>query len=400
MNVGIITAHLSFEERGGSNYSIHRLATELEDRDHTVTVYTLNYEHENHIPVSHSYRIKDNVIENNTLVGGTAELLRQLSTCIQPHDVFHVYIPGIIPLVGLYKWRSDDETPVVATLNGYTTFCTNTAKMEDDCWEQCTLTKKFTHARERGVERLKRAPRMAFNDIAGVRLMNQIDEFFCLSPAVKEIHQGVGIESDRLRVIPNMIDPTFQTATSTDSDETRILYVGRLEDIKGISILLDAVSQLSTTAYRLDIVGDNLLDYGPDLETYRQQSRDYRIDDQVVFHGWVEYQKLSEYYAAADVFVHPGLWPEPFGRTILEAMQHDLPVVCSDVGGPPWISGSAGRSYPRNDSNALAGILDELIEDPIQRRELRRNINDELSRFSTDRVMSEVEERYQSHIKQ
>jgi glycosyltransferase involved in cell wall biosynthesis len=397
LKVGIITAHLSFEERGGSNYSIHRLAAELTERGHRVTVYTINYEHDNHIPVSCPYQVEDNIIDNDTLVGGTAELLNQLSTCIRPHDIFHVYIPGIIPLVGLYRWRTDDETPIVATLNGYTTFCTNTAAMEDGCWNNCTLAKKFSHARERGVERLTKLPRMAFNDIAGPRLMNQLDEYFCLSPAVKDIHEGVGIDSGLLNVIPNMIDPTFQSTTPIETGEVRILYAGRLEDIKGISILLEAVSQMCATDYRVDIVGDNLLEYGPTLESYREQTHASGIDDHVVFHGWVEYQKLSEHYAAADLFVHPGLWPEPFGRTILEAMQHELPVICSDVGGPPWISGSAGRSYPRNDASALAAVLDELVGDAAQRQQLSENTDHEIDRFSTERVMDEIEQRYRSH---
>jgi len=107
---------------------------------------------------------------------------------------------------------------------------------------------------------------------------------------------------------------------------------------------------------------------------------------------------LSDYYAAADLFVHPGLWPEPFGRTIIEAMQHELPVIYSDVGGPPWISGSAGQSYPRNDAGALAEILDELVTNATQRQQLCEKIPKELERFSTERVMDEIERRYHAHI--
>jgi len=398
MNIGIITAHLSFDERGGSNYSIHRLASELRQRGHAVTVYTINYEHDNHVPISHLYRIEDKIIQTDSAIGGSIELLDQLATCIEPHDLFHVYIPGIIPLVGLYRRRSNDNTPIFATLNGYTTFCTNTAAMEEGCWSNCTLSKKFRHARERGTERVAELPRMMFNDIAGPRLMNEIDEFFCLSPAVKKIHQGIGIQSDSLTVIPNMVDPTFQTVSNIETDDVRILYVGRLEDIKGVSVLLDAVEKMSTSGYHVDIVGDNLLEYGPDLETYRQRVESSDLADRVSFHGWVDYHGLSDYYARADVFVHPGLWPEPFGRTIIEAMQHNLPIVCSDIGGPPWISGSAGVSYPRTDENALAEILDKLVEDESYREDLSSSIPMELTRFAPDRVMDDIISRYNTQL--
>jgi glycosyltransferase involved in cell wall biosynthesis len=398
LDVGIMTAHLSFDRRGGSNHSIHHLADELETRGHDATVYTLNFEHNNNVPRDIPYRVVEELVGSGSLVSGAFELLDRLPECVGPHDVFHVYIPGIIPLVGLHRWLTDQETPIVATLNGYTTFCTNTAVMADGCWNDCTLVNKFTHARGGGVDRLARLHRMAFNDLAGPRLMNQLDEYFCLSPAVRDIHRGVGIEDERLRVVPNMYDPSFEISPPVDTPEPRILYVGRLEDMKGISVLLDAAARMSAERFQLDIVGDNLLDYGPDIGSYRHRVRALEIDDRVSFHGWVDHAELGEHYATADVFVHPGLWPEPFGRTLLEAMQHGLPIVCSDVGGPPWICGDAGVSYPRTDADALARTLDDLVTHPNRRAELAQETDRELERFAPDHVMDEILGSYRSVI--
>jgi glycosyltransferase involved in cell wall biosynthesis len=46
----------------------------------------------------------------------------------------------------------------------------------------------------------------------------------------------------------------------------------------------------------------------------------------------MEKGEIGRYYDMADVFVHPALWPEPFPRTILEALSHRVPMVVSDSG--------------------------------------------------------------------
>lgn len=58
------------------------------------------------------------------------------------------------------------------------------------------------------------------------------------------------------------------------------------------------------------------------------------MSGQVALLGYVDHEQIKTLYAEADLFVHPGIWPEPFGRTILEAMQMGLAVVATNVGGP------------------------------------------------------------------
>jgi glycosyltransferase involved in cell wall biosynthesis len=112
--------------------------------------------------------------------------------------------------------------------------------------------------------------------------------------------------------------------------------------MKCVSVLLDGAPRMSAERYHLDIVGDKLLESGPDIGGYHRRIQELEIQDCVSFHGLFDHAELGEHYATVDVFVHPDLWPEPVGRTVLEAMQHGLPIVCSDVGGPPWICGDAG----------------------------------------------------------
>lgn len=399
MKIGMVTAHMSFDEHGGANYSRHRVAQELAEQGHEVTVYTLNWSDENHIPVAHDYELVETRVDSYTIFDGVVKFLRKIGRYFKENDAIHVYVPGIIPFFGLYRKVTGDSTPVVATLNGYTPFCTNTSIMADGCWEDCTLSKKMAHSElpPKGDFTHGSTARFAFNDMATVPLMNQLDKFLCLSPAVADIYEDVGVNSELLEVVPNMTDTTFKTVARADgggTSDVRILYVGRVDAMKRVGNLLNAVNLMDTDGYHVDIVGDNCLDYGQSLDEYREDAERLGIDDRVTFHGWVDYTELSEYYARGDLFVHPAEWPEPFGRTIIEAMQHGVPIVCSDVGAPPWVSGSAGVSYPKRDVAALADTLDELVRDDEQRERMANNTSVELERFSPEVVVPQIEASY------
>jgi glycosyltransferase involved in cell wall biosynthesis len=399
-SIGIVTSHMSFDGHGGANYSRHRLGQELEQRGFDVSIYTLNFSDENHVPVPHDYDLVETRIDSHTIVDGVARFFQQISQYFESNDLIHIYVPGIIPLFGLYRRVTGDDTPLVATLNGYTPFCTDTSRMGDGCWKHCSLSKKIRHGRNgpTGEFTPGNLPRTVFNQYATVPLMNEIDEYLCLSPEVRRIYRDIGVDDDRLNVVPNMIDPEFSDesaparADGRGDDETRILYVGRVDAMKSIGNLLEAVSRMDTDSgeYRVDIVGDNILEYGQSLDGYRADAQQLGIAGQVTFHGWVDYTDLAPYYADADVFVHPAEWPEPFGRTIIEALEHGLPVVCSRVGAPPWITGSAGITYPRDDPAALANILDGLVETPERVAAMAANARLEVERFTPDDVMADV----------
>jgi len=174
LDIAIVTSHMSFTEHGGANYSRHRVGEELEARGHDVTVYTLNFADENHIPIEHAYDIVESDIDGHSIVDGTYHFLREHVAGYFTHDVVHVYVPGIIPLVGLYKRVTGDDTPTVATLNGYTPFCTSTDQMGDGCWKDCSLAKKMWHAKTgaSGQFTTNGVPRMVFNEFATIPLMN------------------------------------------------------------------------------------------------------------------------------------------------------------------------------------------------------------------------------------
>jgi glycosyltransferase involved in cell wall biosynthesis len=117
----------------------------------------------------------------------------------------------------------------------------------------------------------------------------------------------------------------------------------------------------------------------------------------VVFAGALSNDRLPERYRAADVFVFPSLWHEPFGMPLLEAMASGLPVVATRGGAFPEIveDGRSGLLVPRGDVEALAEALSELLGDPARRAALGREARARVLRsFTWDRVIERLREVY------
>ncbi len=382
MNIKLLKDKVRID-KGGASFSIHLLAEELTRRGHDVEIVTVHFTGvDNNLPKEYSYTLSARPLGNKTQVDGAARTYSLLNEFDDP-DLIHSFQPQLNPILGAWA-RRNSGTATVGRLNSYENFCTNHALIDDRCFENCTVSKKWSHHPDPSPEAV---PKMAFDTWVQPRLLNELDALFALSPAVKEIFEGIGVDRSRLEVIPNFyeesfgtFDPDRQLGASTDQDY-RVLYVGRLVHKKGVHVLLDAVERADVDL-AVDIVGD-----GSELASIRSQA-----PESVTVHGRVDHDLVADYYERADVFVHPGLWPEPFGRTILEAMQCGCVPVVSDVGAPPWIVGDAGLNFSRSDVYDLSSILDSLQTDTWSRH--RENIPNELQRFKPNCIINETEKAY------
>lgn len=146
-----------------------------------------------------------------------------------------------------------------------------------------------------------------------------------------------------------------------------VLFVGRLVERKGVTYLIDAISLLpSELDARLVIVGD-----GPERARIEARVRDTGLTDRVAVRGPIPGRALEQAYAAADVVVLPAIVDsrgdtEGLGVVLLEAMNHQLPVVASALGGIADIveDGASGLLVPQKDPAALAAALERLARDP------------------------------------
>ncbi len=171
------------------------------------------------------------------------------------------------------------------------------------------------------------------------------------------------LDADRVRVIPNGVGPDdFAVATSATRD-IPFVSVGRLDEQKGHSYLLQALADLrgSEPGIRVSIIGDGTL--AGDL---RREAAALGVSDRVSFEG--ERSDVGSYLGRSRAFVLSSLW-EGLPYTIIEAMAAGLPVVCTDVGGcrELVVDGQTGFVVPPRDPVALAEAMRRLWRDDRMR---------------------------------
>jgi phosphatidyl-myo-inositol alpha-mannosyltransferase len=194
------------------------------------------------------------------------------------------------------------------------------------------------------------------------------------------------------RIIPNGVDiERFRDAAPYEAlrDGTlNILFVGRLEDRKGLEYLLRAYHRLKKRRVdaRLIVVGD-----GPRRRQYRRYIGVRRIRD-VEFMGRVSDEEKARYFRSADIFCAPSTGQESFGIVLLEAMAAGLPIVASDIHGYKNVVQRNVQGFlvePRN-HRALAAALYTLATDSDLRIRMGAAGLERASDYSWPRVTERV----------
>jgi glycosyltransferase involved in cell wall biosynthesis len=185
---------------------------------------------------------------------------------------------------------------------------------------------------------------------------------------------GLGVDTDR-----------FTPASQRRSRHPFLIgYVGRLEEHKGVQVLLEAMVRLPSRTELL-IAGS-----GPHEESLRTQIQRLGITERVRFVGFVAHDRLPDLYREFDLVVVPSLptagWREQFGRVAVEAMASGVPVVASADGSLPEVIGTGGVLVPPGDVTALADAVAAFVDDADRSSTYAVMARQRSLEFSWDRI--------------
>ncbi|MFQ6121877.1 MAG: glycosyltransferase [Dehalococcoidales bacterium] len=167
------------------------------------------------------------------------------------------------------------------------------------------------------------------------------------------------------------------------SNGKNILFVGRIEPLKGIDRLLMAMTYLKNKQ-RLQLLvigGDGNSQH--EIGRLQRLSRELQIPDSVTFLGLKKQEELPLFYSAADVCVVPSYY-ESFGLVVLESLACGTPVVATDVGGARSVirQGDTGYVVADNTPRRLAQKIALLLSKPGVSAESINSMRASIARFS------------------
>ncbi len=312
-----------------------------------------------------------------------AEAITHAARSFQP-DVAHVHNHAYELSASIFPALAELDIPVVQTLHNYRMTCSATYLLRDGkpC-ELCVGAKASWH----GIRhRCFKGSRSGSTMLAGMQLawrrgaIPNVDRFIVLTDFARSIYERAGIPAEQLVVRPNTVrDVGFEGAAR--SIDAPLLFVGRLEQSKGVDVLLEAIGE-----HPLVVAGD-----GPLRATLEASA-----PANVSFVGQRSRDEIDELMRSARALVVPSTWYEGFPMVVLEAFAAGTPVIASDLGAlAEVVPGPVGWRVPPADPVALRATLDQVIADPTdaERRGAAARKRYE-QRYTQDIVMAQLEQIY------
>jgi len=427
MHIGFVHTRTLNAEGVGSTHSASRLALELADAGHQVTVYcpvTRSEQSGGSESGLHSgidvieLQKKNSSVLPNRLFEATGKALYKRRSKLKQHDIVHSYVS---PISWLAKIRREISTPIVTSLNGYGPVCPKknlfyreSEPCRDNSFGRCfgCIIDSTTHPEKSdlfdgvsvydeydGFKRLPANAHLLVKRFRALRTVTDIqgsadgiDAYHVQADHLRDIFREFGFPESRFYTVPNILDENFLVPHRSDfSEPYRLLYVGSLIKKKGVQKLppmLELLRDEYDTDYELTIVGDGYLQ-----EPLEAAIKERGLNATVA--GRIPYGELPEVYANHDVFVYPGIWEEPFARVFLEALASGTPIIGSSVGDLGEIVGEAGV-VTDGSPEALAEAVHQMRGDDLST--MSTEAKERAERYLPSEVVPQLEEMYKKTI--
>ena len=192
------------------------------------------------------------------------------------------------------------------------------------------------------------------------------------SNKITTVHNGIDLK----QFSPKEITSISRKDIGFSEDDFVMIYSGRINKEKGVSELIDAMLLLKNCPkIKLMIIGGSFFGNTNNEDEFILSVKDKAksIERQIVFTGFIPYDKMPDYLQLADVAVIPSMWNDPFPTTELEAQAMGLPIITTARGGIPEEVSVENAIILETDEhfieNLTSAILD-LYKHPEKRKQM------------------------------
>lgn len=218
----------------------------------------------------------------------------------------------------------------------------------------------------------------------------------------KKTVEDFAVPGDRIRVIPNFIDPNVfrrgkepcHRSTLAPEGEKIIMHISNFRPVKRIPDVVEVFARINREVpSRLIFVGD-----GPERPRGLERAKELGVADKVLFLG--KHQSVDELLACADLFLLPSK-NESFGLAALEALASGTPVIASNMGGLPEVvvHGETGFLFPLGSVEEMGEAGVALLSDEKRWQRFSNAARaDSVGRFSNDRIVPLYEGLYRDVV--
>lgn len=376
-----------FPDGAGSGRSVQNLAQSMSQRGHDVVVVRLTRSKPGkqetlsgvkiyHLPIRNLYwvtdKIKNPVVKLLWHIVDSYNLsaMRDLDKILKaekPDVVNTNVIAGFS--AGIFQTIKRRKIPLVHTLRDYYLLCPKSSMFKSgrSCVGICASCKPFAAMRK--------------------TLAGNVDLFLANSDYVLRRHQALNFfksaEKTAVQFNMNDNDETAQPKNTDKNKTIRFGFIGRIDEVKGLEILLSATRALEFENWSLKIAGSG------DEKTTHNLRLNYP-DERIEMLGFTD---ANAFYAQIDVLICPSLYAEPLPRVVFEAYRAGLPVIAANTGGTSEIidHGQTGYLYDPYDIKALAGYMKSLSQNPDLYAAMSLAACEKAGNFTRSRISEEFE---------
>ena len=209
---------------------------------------------------------------------------------------------------------------------------------------------------------------------------SMMDSIIVPSPYTVDV-AGNLLPHNRIFYVPLPFEKKYKA--SKDYNVGNLLYVGTVEERKGLTYLIEAIARLKNkNSIKLNIVGKIAND--DYFNKLNKLINDLGLVNNVFFMGRVSDEKLYECYQNAEIFTFPSLL-EGYGIVLVEAFNNGLPVICFDNTAMPYTvkDGVNGLVAKNKDASDYAGKIELLSGNRILRDKLQKGVESTIQKLKT-----------------